>query len=130
MVKFGYTILYVNDVTKSIEFYEKAFGFNRKFISPDNDYGELATGDTTISFASHTLAVSNLKDGFIPSELNNKPFAIELGFITEDVAGIFDLAIQQGATEVAEPKQKPWGQTVAYIRDIEGFLIEICTPMG
>ncbi len=130
MVKFGYTILYVKDVTKSIEFYEKAFGFTRKFISPDNDYGELATGDTTISFASHTLAASNLKDGFVPSELKNKPFAIELGFITEDVAGIFDLAIQQGATKIAEPKQKPWGQTVAYVRDIEGFLIEICTPMG
>ena len=24
---------------------------------------------------------------------------------------------------------KPWGQTVGYIRDIDGFLIEICTPM-
>lgn len=130
MVKFGYTILYVKDVTKSIEFYEKAFGFTRKFITPDNDYGELATGDTTISFASHTLAASNLKDGFIPSELNSKPFAIELGFITNDVAGIFDLAIQQGATKITEPKQKPWGQTVAYVRDLEGFLIEICTPMG
>lgn len=130
MVKFGYTILYVNDVTKSIEFYEKAFGFNRKFVSPDNDYGELATGETTISFASHTLAASNLKDGFIPSELSQKPFAIELGFITDDVHAIFESAAQHGATQVAEPKQKPWGQTVAYIRDIDGFLIEICTSMG
>lgn len=129
MVKFGYTILYVNDVTKSIEFYEKAFGFTRKFITPDNDYGELATGDTTISFASHALASSNLKDGFITSELNNKPFATELGFITEHVAEIFDLSVQQGAIEVAQPKQKPWGQTVAYVRDIDGFLIEICSPM-
>lgn len=130
MVKFGYTILYVNDVTKSIEFYEKAFGFNRKFISPDNDYGELATGETTISFASHALAASNLKDGFTPSRLNQKPFAIELGFITDDVGAIFELAAKHGAAQVAAPKQKPWGQTVAYVRDIDGFLVEICTPMG
>ena len=37
MVKLGYTILYVSDVTKSIEFYETAFGFERKFITPEND---------------------------------------------------------------------------------------------
>ncbi|WP_317206859.1 VOC family protein [Chryseobacterium sp. LC2016-27] len=32
MVKFGYTILYVSDVSKSIEFYEKTFDFKRKFL--------------------------------------------------------------------------------------------------
>ncbi|WP_083994044.1 hypothetical protein [Gelidibacter algens] len=31
---------------------------------------------------------------------------------------------------IEEPKQKPWGQIVAYIRDLDGFLIEICTSMG
>jgi lactoylglutathione lyase len=61
MIKFGYTILYVTDVIKSIEFYEKAFGFERKFITPDSDYGELNTGETTLSFASKELANSNLK---------------------------------------------------------------------
>jgi lactoylglutathione lyase len=52
MVQFGYTILYVEDVEKSIVFYEKAFGFERKFITTENDYGELNTGQTTIAFAS------------------------------------------------------------------------------
>ena len=51
MVKFSYTILYVKNVSESIEFYEKAFGFERKFITPENNYGELINGDTTISFA-------------------------------------------------------------------------------
>jgi hypothetical protein len=31
--------------------------------------------------------------------------------------------------DVAEPTQKPWGQTVAYLRDNQGFLIEICSPL-
>lgn len=44
MIKFGYTILYVENVSKSIEFYEKAFGFVRKFITPENDCAELNTG--------------------------------------------------------------------------------------
>jgi lactoylglutathione lyase len=130
MIKFGYTILYVTDVIKSIEFYEKAFGFERKFITPDSDYGELNTGETTLSFASKELANSNLKNGFTESKLTNKPFAIEIGFVTDDVEKIMKQAKNAGAVMVEEPKQKPWGQTVAYVRDIDGFLIEVCTPVG
>lgn len=130
MVKFGYTILYVTNVTESIKFYENAFGFERKFISPDNDYGELNTGETTISFASKELANTNLKNGFLASNLIDKPFGIELGFLTKDVPATIEKAVNAGATLTEEPKQKPWGQTVAYLRDIDGFLLEICTPMN
>jgi len=30
---------------------------------------------------------------------------------------------------VSEPETKPWGQTVAYVRDRNGFLVELCSPM-
>ncbi|WP_202702922.1 VOC family protein [Flavobacterium sp. UGB4466] len=129
MVKFGYTILYVEEVEKSVSFYENAFGFSRKFVTPEADYGELSTGETTLSFASKELAAQNLKDGFIESKPEQKPFAIELGFITDDVEELVQKAIGAGATLVKEPAQKPWGQVVAYVRDPDGFLIEICTPM-
>ncbi|MCD0472162.1 VOC family protein [Flavobacterium sp. JAS] len=129
MVKFGYTILYVEDVEKSIVFYENAFGFSRKFIAPGNDYGELSTGETTISFASKTLAKQNLKEGFLESKIEEKPFAIEIGFITDNVEELVKKAISFGAILVTEPKQKPWGQIVAYVRDLDGFLIEICTEV-
>ena len=129
MVKFGYTILYVEDVQKSIEFYENAFGFSRKFVTPENDYGELITGETTISFASKQLAAQNLKDGFIESNPEDKPFAIELGFITDNVGELVQKATSFGAILVKEPTQKPWGQIVAYVRDVDGFLIEICTEV-
>lgn len=129
MTKLGYTILYVTDVTASIVFYENVFGFERKFIAPENDYGELNTGETTISFASKALANSNLKNGFIESDLRNRPFGMELGIVTDDVEGILEKSKTAGATILEAPKQKPWGQTVAYIRDIDGFLIEVCTPV-
>lgn len=130
MIKFAYTILYVEDVTKAVEFYENAFGFTRKFIAPGNDYGELLAGETTLSFASITLAKSNLTDGFTASSLTNKPFGIEIGFTTENVDETLSTAVKAGATIVENPKTKPWGQVVAYLRDLDGFLIEICTPMG
>ncbi|KIQ14070.1 glyoxalase [Flavobacterium sp. MEB061] len=129
MVKFGYTILYVEDVEKSVVFYENVFGFSRKFITPDNDYGELITGETTLSFASKKLAAQNLEDGFVESSLEHKPFAIEIGFITDDVSELVQKATSFGAILVKEPTQKPWGQVVAYVRDLDGFLIEICTEV-
>ena len=129
-IQFAYTILYVADVEKSIVFYEKAFGFERKFITPEKDYGELLTGNTSIAFASTTLASGNLKQGFIESSLEQKPFATELGFVTYAVEETVQQALRYGAQIVEKPKQKPWGQTVAYIRDIDGFLIEICTAVG
>lgn len=130
MIKFAYTILYVQDVAKALEFYENAFGFTRKFITPENDYAELLVGETTLSFASKTLAQSNLSDGFIESNLVNKPFGIEIGFTTDKVEETVSAAITAGATIVENPKTKPWGQVVAYLRDLDGFLIEVCTPMG
>lgn len=130
MIKFAYTILYVQNVPASIAFYEKAFGLKRKMVTPEADYGELLVGETTLSFASVGLAKSNLPDGFRESTLNELPFGIELGFTTDDVAKTVNQAQEAGATVVAQPKTKPWGQTVAYVRDLDGFLVEICTPMG
>jgi uncharacterized glyoxalase superfamily protein PhnB len=130
MIKFSYTILYVQDVTKTVEFYENAFGFKRKFVTPENDYGELLVGETTLSFASTLLAKSNLKNGFTESSLADKPFGIEIGFTTDNVEKTVATAINAGATIVENPTTKPWGQVVAYLRDIDGFLIEICTAIG
>jgi len=129
MIKFAYTILYVKNVSASISFYETAFGFQRKFISPDQDYAELVTGETKLSFASTKLANANLSDGFIESDVTTKPFGIEIGLAVEDVEKTLQSALNAGAFLVEKPKTKPWGQIVAYVKDIDGFLVEICTPM-
>ncbi|MFM1934157.1 MAG: hypothetical protein RL360_1037 [Bacteroidota bacterium] len=129
MIKFAYTILYVKDVVKTMDFYQRAFGFKEKMRAPDNSYGEVMSGETTLSFATHTLAKSNLKDGFIESDLSNQPFGIEIGFTTEDVEGTLKKAVSAGVVLMEEPKIKPWGQVVAYVRDLDGFLIEVCSPM-
>lgn len=129
MIKYAYTILYVPDVLKSMTFYERVFQFKRKFVTPDNSYGELNTGATTLSFATLELAKSNLKSGFLESKYDQKPFAIEIAFATDDVETVYANAIKEGAAPEAPATEKPHGQTVAYVRDPDGFLIEICTPM-
>lgn len=126
---YAYTILYVEDVQKTITFYETAFGFQKKFITPENDYGELISGETTIAFASNALGNSNFKKGFKKLSINNKPNGIEMAFTTETIEADFETALKAGAIQYEPIVEKPWGQKVGYLRDINGFLIEICTPI-
>jgi len=126
-MKFGYTIIYTEDVTKSIEFFEKAFGFTRRFIH-ESGYGELDTGSTALAFATHELGKSNLPDGYIKA--NEKlPLGIEIAIVTDNVQEAFNKAIANGASDIKEPLSKPWGQIVAYVRSPDGVLIEICSPV-
>jgi catechol 2,3-dioxygenase-like lactoylglutathione lyase family enzyme len=127
-MKFGYTIIYTNDVEKSIEFFENAFGFKRRFIH-EYDYGELDTGDTALAFASHDLGSSNLPNGYIKTD-SEKPLGIEIALVTDDVQKAFQNSLKFGATLIKEPVQKPWGQLVAYVRCPDGTLVEICSPVS
>ena len=128
-MKYAYTILYVADVPKTIQFYEQAFGFSKKFITPENDYGELISGETTIAFASIELGKSNFPSSFEKISITAKPVGAEMVFVTENIEADFKKALKAGAEEFAGIKAKPWGQRVGYLRDNNGFLIEICTPM-
>lgn len=128
-MKYGYTIIYVNDVKETVDFYQKAFGFQQKFISPENDYAELISGETTIAFASIELGNSNFKKGFIKSNLAEKPFGVEMAFVSENIETDFKKAIEMGAAEFESLNEKPWGQKVGYVRDNNGFLIEMCSPV-
>lgn len=128
-MKYAYTILYVENVAETIEFYKNAFGFEHKFVTPENDYGELISGETTIAFASIELGNSNFKQGFEKVDKSKKPFGIEIAFTTENIELDFKKAIDAGAKEFEPLIEKPWGQKVGYVLDNNGFLIEICTPI-
>ena len=128
-MKYGYTIIYVENVKETIEFYQKAFGFQQKFVTNENDYGELISGETTIAFASFELGNSNFKNGFVKTNRTEKPFGVEMVFVTENIQSDFKKALEEGATEFEPLTEKPWGQKVGYVRDNNGLLIEICTPI-
>jgi catechol 2,3-dioxygenase-like lactoylglutathione lyase family enzyme len=126
-MKFGYTILYVQDVEKTAAFYESAFGLKRRFVH-ESGYGEMDTGETKLAFASVELATSNGVP-FVQAGPEGPAPAVEVAFVTEGVEAAFAAAVKAGAVPVAPPKSKPWGQVVAYVRDLNGFLVEICSPM-
>jgi len=54
----------------------------------------------------------------------------EIAFVCDDVAAAVDCAVAAGACLVQAPEAMPWGQTVAYVADLEGFLVELGMPVG
>ena len=130
MISFGYTIIYVENVEKTLDFYHKSFGMDIRMITPEKDYGELHTGTTVLSFAERDLAQSHFKQKFVQNSIANNPPGFDIGLITDDVESYYNKALLHGAQILAEPTQKPWGQTVAYLRDINGIIVEIATPIS
>jgi catechol 2,3-dioxygenase-like lactoylglutathione lyase family enzyme len=129
-MKLGYTIVYVPNVAASLEFFERAFGLKRKFLHESGTYGELDTGQTTLSFAAHSLGDSNFPGGHVEAHSSNQPLGMEIALVTTDVVNAHQKALSSGARELAPPTTKPWGQTVSYVRAPDGCLIELCTPIG
>ncbi len=126
---FAYTIIYVTDVPATLVFYQKAFGLKQGFLHESGQYGELITGDTKLAFASDELSKSNGVK-FISNNRSNDAAGFEIAFVAEDVGGAFKKAVDAGAISTQEPKQKPWGQTIAYVRDLNGVLVEICSQVA
>lgn len=125
-MKFGYTILYVEDVASTLAFYGKAFGLATRYMHESGSYGELETGATALAFVSTTLLRQIGKTPEAP--VLDKPSS-EIALVTDDVAGAVARAVAAGASLVQDTQAMPWGQTIAYVGDLNGFLVELCTPV-
>lgn len=124
---FRYTILYVDNVAASLDFYERAFGFERLFLHESGDYGELSTGETKLAFSSQNLMRQLGKN---PAKANSAAPVFEIALETDDVRAALDRAVAAGAELVQDMQTMPWGQTISYVHDLDGYLVEICTPVA
>jgi lactoylglutathione lyase len=125
--RLGWVIVYVPDVEEALSFYERAFGMTRRFAV--GTYGELDTGSTRLGFAAESLGEENLGSASGVQRPDGKPFNVELALVFDDVDAAFAHAVESGCTPLAEPKDKPQGQRVGWVRDPFGTLLEIATPL-
>lgn len=126
-MQLGYTILYVPSVPAALDFYERAFKLQRRFLAEGGDYGELDTGTTALAFGAHSLLAQM---GKTPQAPDPQRPVFEIALLTPDVPAAVARAQQAGATLLQAPKTMSWGQTVAYVADLNGYWVELCTPTG
>lgn len=62
--------------------------------------------------------------------ISEESSGIQISLVTDQVEKQFEKAIKAGATALVKPMQKPRGQVVSYVKDNNGCLVEICSPIG
>ncbi len=126
-MKFGYTIIFVEDVLQTVEFYEQAFGIQRGMVNPN--FAQMQTGEVSLAFGANRNERHELPISFRENQADQDPAGVQVSFITDDVPKAFQHAIKAGAIRVVEPRQMPWGQTVSRVRDCNGVLVSIVSAM-
>jgi lactoylglutathione lyase len=54
----------------------------------------------------------------------------EIAFVTTDPEAAYGRAVDAGASAVKPPTLEPWGQTVGYVRDLNGCRVELCSSIA
>jgi lactoylglutathione lyase len=116
------TIVYVADVSAAVQFYTDAFGLEAGFTDPSGTYATLHSPGATLAFAAPENAPS-------AERATDPPAGFEVWIEADDVPSAYWRALEVGADDVHGPETKPWGQTVAYVKDPNGVLVEIGTPV-
>lgn len=120
-------VLYVEDIDRALEFYTGILGFKERVRQ--GPYAELETGTTTLCLVERRYVHETYGHQVPPPGQG----ASEVGVLVEErphVDELYQRALKGGATSVAEPKDEPWGQRVSYVRDPDGHLLEICSPVA
>ena len=126
-MRLGYVILYVPDVRATVEFYAVVFKLELRFIHESGHYAEMETGGTALAFANEKFTPT--KGLFTLNRPDQQSSGAEIALISDDVERSFERAVNHGAKIVLLPVRKPWGQIVCYVKDNNGFLVEICSAM-
>lgn len=118
-------MVWVADVRATVRFYE-ALGLPVRWVREEGDYAQLDTGAVTLQFADERAAAAT-GVAIRPNRQDGPASAFQLALAVDDVPAAVDRAVAAGARVEAAPVVKPWGQTIAYVRDPDGVLVELAT---
>ncbi len=111
--------LVVRDIKKSLEFYEKVFGFKINHTIPDKD-GNLIHGDLTYRDCTIMLGPEVVEAGEkAPSTLSGSPVSFYL--YVDNVDEFFETGREAGAEVIEGLKDQYWGDWTCQFRCPEGY---------
>ena len=114
------------DLPRLVRFYEVVTGATAQYLT--DDFVELVTPSATFAL-SHPRRVSFISEN-TPRPAANNSAIVE--FLVDDAAALFDrLQAEYGddLEVVQAPAMMPWGNLSVLIRDPDGALINLYTPM-
>lgn len=117
----AYVVLIVADLERALEFYSGALGLSLGHRS--GPYAQFETGFTRFSLFEREAMQATL-DRALELPASDAP-AFQVGFRVVDVDEAFAELVAWGAPAVTPPRDRPWGQRSAYVRDPDGNLVEL-----
>jgi catechol 2,3-dioxygenase-like lactoylglutathione lyase family enzyme len=115
--------LITDDVARMAEFYERLTGQPVSWLTPD--FAELRTPDGTLAIAS-TRTVALFGEGSA-RPADNRTAIIE--FLVSDVDAEYVRLRGFAVDFVNEPTTLPWGNRSLLVRDPDGNLVNLFTPV-
>jgi lactoylglutathione lyase len=130
-MRFGYTLIYVDDVPATLAQWQAAFGLETRYLHEDGIYGEVETGDggTTLAFVHREFGRGHFEDDDARAHFDGRPGCLEIALLTDDVPAAYARAVGAGLTAIRPPFTQAWGQVVGWVKDAAGVLVELATPM-
>jgi len=112
----------VKDFKKAFDYYTKILGLDVKTEDQENKFAELKIGELVIAILTKETLDSMCGKKHFPSvKGSNHLFAVEVDSVNKSYKEL----TEKGVKFIEEPKTTPWGQKVAYFKDIEGYIWEI-----
>jgi len=121
-----YVVLIVEQLDRALDFYVEVLGLSLGHRS--GPYAQLNTGTTRLALYERAAMAETLGLA-LRAPAQNAP-GFELGFKVSDVDAAFSALLKQGAPAVIPPTDRHWGQRTAYVRDPDGYLIELAQDLS
>jgi len=131
MLRLKVTGFIVPNVPATVAFYEQAFGLGLHYMHPSRGYAELNTGAAVLAFLSEEFVQQADLLGGLPITLNRPGLAAAAAHValwSDDIDNDWTRAVSAGASVVKALEAKPWGQVSGYVRDLDGLVVELCSP--
>lgn len=118
------TRIFTDDVDAVLAFYERVTGVAATRLHPL--FGEIRTPSGTLAVAS-TATVPLLGDGAAEARANR---SVALDLLVDDVDAAYRHLRGVVDTFVNEPTDMPWGNRSLLLRDPDGTLVNLFTPVA
>jgi catechol 2,3-dioxygenase-like lactoylglutathione lyase family enzyme len=121
-------ILAVREVGRSVAFYTEHFGFAVDALYDDPPYATLTREGVRLSLAEQGHPAPD-RPGIamaVPDDVTRLPVVLVLE--VDDAHDLHTRLSAEGVTFLAEPWQAPWGGSRFFVRDPDGYLVELEQP--
>ena len=111
-----------NKLPESRDYYTKLFDFN---VNYDSDwFVHLISKDKQLE-----LGIISLTSEIVPKELKSSPQGLYMTFVVENTDEVFEIAKAEGFEVISEPSDTFYGQRRLLLKDPNGLIVDISSPI-